>query len=47
LVADRRLDVGQVEHAGLGRELGVEDDLEQQVAELLGELRRGAPPSAS
>ena len=39
---DRGLDVGQVEDAGLGRQLGVEDDLEQQVAELPGELRRGA-----
>ena len=39
---DRRLDVGQVEDAGLGGELGVEHDLEQQVAELAGQRRRGA-----
>ena len=39
---DRRVDVGQVEDARLGRELGVEDDLEEQVAELLGEGRRRA-----
>ena len=41
-MASDGLDVGQVEDTGLGRQLGVEDDLEQQVAELLGELRRGA-----
>ena len=40
LARDRGLDVGQVEDARLGRELGVEDDLEEQVAELLGERRR-------
>ena len=39
---DRRVDVGQVEDAVLGRVLGVEHDLQQQVAELLGELRRRA-----
>ena len=39
LDGDRRPDVGHVEHAGLGRELRVEDDLEQQVAELARELR--------
>ena len=38
---DRGLDVGQVEHAGLGGELRVEHDLQPQVAELAGELRRG------
>ena len=42
LGGDRGLDVGQVEDAGLGGQLGVEDDLEQQVAELAGELGRGA-----
>ena len=36
------MDVGQVEDAVLGRVLGVEHDLQQQVAELLGELRRRA-----
>ena len=46
LRGDRGLDVGQVEHAGLGRQLGVEDDLEEQVAELLGECRRRRPPRA-
>ena len=39
---DRGVDVGQVEDALLGRELGVEDDLEEEVAELLGERRRRA-----
>ncbi len=39
---DGRLDIGQVEDAGLGGELGVEDDLEQQVAELAGQLGRRA-----
>ena len=39
---DRGLDVGQVEDALLGAELGVQDDLEEQVAELLGEGRRRA-----
>ena len=34
LGADRGLDVGQVEDAGLGRELGMQDDLQPQVAEL-------------
>ena len=42
LRGDRGVDVGQVEDALLGRELGVEDHLEQEVAELLGEGRRGA-----
>ena len=42
LRGDGRLDVGQVEDARLGGELGVEHDLEQQVAELAGELGRGA-----
>ena len=41
LRGDRRLDVGEVEDAGLGRQLGVEDDLEPQVAELAGQLGRG------
>ena len=40
-VRDRGLDVGQVEDAGLGGELGMEHDLEQQVAELAGQRRRG------
>ena len=40
LRGERGLDVGQVEDSVLGGELGVEDDLEQQVAELLGQLRR-------
>ena len=39
LRAIARLDVGQVEDSGFGRQLGMEDDLEQQVAELPGELR--------
>ena len=39
LGADRALDVGQVEDALLGRELRVEHDLEQQVAELAGQGR--------
>ena len=39
---DRRLDVGQVEDARLGGELGVEDDLQPQVAELAGQLGRRA-----
>ena len=38
---DRGLDVGEVEHAGLGGELGVEHDLQPQVAELAGQLGRG------
>ena len=42
LRGDRGLDVGQVEDAGLGGELRVEDDLEQQVAELAGQLGRRA-----
>jgi len=41
LAPDLRLDVGHVEHAGLGRKLGVEDDLQQQVTELARKLRRG------
>ena len=41
LRGDRGLDVGQVEDAGLGRKLGVEDDLQPQVAELAGQLGRG------
>ena len=36
------LHVGQVEDAGLGGELGVENDLEEQVAELIGEGGRRA-----
>ena len=39
---DRGLDVGQVEDAGLRGELGVQDDLEPQVAELAGQLGRRA-----
>ncbi len=39
---DRRLDVGQVEDPGLGRQLGVEHDLEQEVTELAGQRRRRA-----
>src|SRR5439155_26801913 len=39
LRANRLLDVGEVEHAGLGGQLGVEDDLEEEVAELAGEGR--------
>ena len=46
LRGDGRLDVGQVEDAGLGRELGVQDDLEPQVAELAGQLRSWRPPRA-
>ena len=42
LAGDRGLDVGQVEDAGLRGQLGVEDDLEPEVAELGGQLRRGA-----
>ncbi len=42
LRGDGGLDVGEVEDAGLGRELGVQDDLEPQVAELAGELGRRA-----
>ncbi len=42
LPGDRCLDVGQVEDPRLGGQLSVEDDLEEQVAELLGELGRGA-----
>jgi hypothetical protein len=38
---DGRLDVGQVEDTGLGRELGVEHDLQEQVAELAGQRRSG------
>ena len=38
---DRRPDVGHVEHALLGGELRVEDDLEEEIPELTGELRRG------
>ena len=41
LARDRGLDVGQVEDAGLGGQLGVEDDLQPEVAELGGQLRRG------
>ena len=41
LGGDGRLDVGQVEHAGLRGELRVEHDLEPQVAELARELGRG------
>ena len=40
LRGQRGLDVGQVEHVGLRRELGVEDDLEQQVAELPRQIGR-------
>ena len=47
LPGDRRLDVGEVEDAGLGRELGVQDDLEQEVAELLRQRRRGALASSA
>ena len=39
---DGRLHVGEVEYAGLRRELRVEHDLQQQVAELLGEVGRRA-----
>ena len=46
LGCDRRLDVGQVEDAGLGRQLRVQDDLEPQVAELTGELRSSRRPRA-
>ena len=42
LGGDRPIHVGQVEGALLRGELRVEDDLEQQVAELLGEVRRRA-----
>ena len=42
LAADRLLDVGQVEDAGLGRQLGVEDDLQVEVAELAGQVHGGA-----
>ena len=42
LRGDRGLDVGEVEDAFLRRELGVQDDLQPQVAELAGQLRRGA-----
>ena len=38
LRGERGLDVGQVEDAFLGGELGVQDDLQQQVAELAGQL---------
>ena len=41
LAPDRGLDVGHVEYAGFGRQLGVKHDLEQQVAELAGEVGRG------
>ena len=41
-VARAACDVAQVEDAVLGGELRVQDDLEQQVAELPGELGRGA-----
>ena len=42
LRGDRRLDVGEVEDALLGGQLGVEHDLQPQVAELAGQLGRGA-----
>src|SRR6185436_21143122 len=38
----RRLHVGEIEDAFLGGKLGVEDDLEQEVTELLRERRGGA-----
>ena len=37
LVDDRRGDVGDREPAGLGRELGLEDDLQEEIAELVTE----------
>ena len=43
LAADRLLDVGQVEGAGLRGQLGVQNDLEVEVAELARQLGRGAP----
>ena len=39
---DRRLDVGQVEDPGLGGQLGVEHDLEEEVTELAGQRGRRA-----
>ena len=42
LVGDRSRDVGEVEGAGLAAHLRVEDDLEQQVAELVDESRHVA-----
>ena len=46
LGGDRGLDVGQVEDAGLRGELGVEDDLEPEVAELAGQVAASRPPRA-
>ena len=42
LRAQRAVDIGQVEGARFGRQLGMEDDLKVEVAELLGEVGRGA-----
>ena len=44
---DAPLDVREVEDAGLGAVLRVQHDLEQQVAELLGEAGVEPPSSAS
>ncbi len=41
LRGDRRLDVGQVEDVRLRGQLSVDDDLEEEVAELPGEIGRG------
>ena len=41
LAPDRRLDVHHVEHAGFGRELSVQDDLQQQIAQLAGQVGSG------
>ncbi len=40
LRGDRGLDVGEVEHPRLGGELGMEHDLEQEVAEFARQFRR-------
>ncbi len=47
LRGDRGLDVGRSKTPGLGGQLGVEDDLEEQVAELPGERPAWRPPSSA
>jgi hypothetical protein len=42
LVADPLLDVGHVEGASLGGQLGVEDDLQVEIAELIRQVWSGA-----
>ncbi len=42
LGGDRRVDVGEVEDAGLGGELGMQHDLQPEVAQLSGELGSGS-----